>query len=703
MSRSVKSASLLREIGVALVYGLWAILLTVPLIFRIADGLPKYWGDSLLNTWILSWESQALLRQPHRLLDAPVFYPHRGTLTYSELLLGILPFALPFNLATGIPALGYNVAFLFSYWVSAMGMRRLIQALGGGHRAAFIAGLLFAALPYRAAHIIHLHLLYVGWIPLAMAALIRYVHRPTRRRAVDLALSVLLMATSSWHLAVFGMIAICVLLISLIWERGLSLHVGIRLIGIALVCGAAILPIAWPYLQTASALSESRTLAAAQWFSAWPVDLLAASPELRFLGPLTAPFRVQGHTNHEVQLYPGLTLIGAAAVGLSRGALRSVKSIRQTVLALMGIGMLMALGPFWQIGSWRIPGPYGWVAALFPGVLLIRATARWFILTLIGLSIAAGMGFRRLLRKPRWMPSVLVILFSLLEGWIVPMPIVALPRLADLPPAYHWLARQPDPSAVLELPVFLPVDDNETFRMYAGLLHRKPLVIAYSGYIPPDIREIRERLRAFPSSTAIEEIIRLSAMGVRYLLVDASKEELRDFYPKGLCEISRNPHFTYIGPMYPHYVFEVHPTPDVPPPAIMKPVMAKFGEVAILQAYGLRQLAPGQLEVWLLWMPGWQPHGNYSIMVQVLERSMRSLAQRDGPPRNGGYLFDCWQPGEQIVDRRVLQGDPVDLRRAAYLAIAVYDWLSLQRVPIQHTEEHFDMLLLPLNTGEDSQ
>lgn len=201
-----------RNAGIAIAYLLWAVVLTVPLIFRMADGLPKDRGDPLLNMWILAWETRALVERPRSLFDAPIFYPHTGTLAYSELLLGILPFAFPFILAPGIPTLGYNIAFLFSFWTAAIGMNRLIRAAGGGHRAAFIAGLLFAALPYRSAHLLHLQLLYMGWIPLAMAALIRYARRPGWRKAWDLILTVLLTALSSWHLAVFGGVALILLL-----------------------------------------------------------------------------------------------------------------------------------------------------------------------------------------------------------------------------------------------------------------------------------------------------------------------------------------------------------------------------------------------------------------------------------------------------------------------------------------------------------
>ncbi len=684
--------ALARDFGIAIAYLLWAIWITIPLVFRMADELPKDRGDPLLNTWILAWETRALTERPGALFDAPIFYPHRGTLAYSEPLLGILPFAFPFILATGIPALGYNIAFLLSFWIAGMGMYRLGKAAGCQSRAAFIAGLLFAALPYRFAHLPHMQLLYIGWIPFAMAAWIRYTRHPTGRRAGELILAILLMALSTWHLAVFGAIALGLLGLRMAWEGRIASRAWLGLGGVALACSLGIAPFALAYLRIAPELAQTRNLRLTHEFSAWLVDGLAASPELKILGPLTAPFRIPGHTTHEVRLYIGLGILSAAILGLRASR---ASFLRWTSLILIGIGAVMALGPSWNLGNIQIPGPYALAAALIPGVTLIRATARWFILTLIGLSSLASLGLNRALEGRRWRLGLLWMGIGILEGWAVPIPIAPLPRPADLPEVYRWLAHQPGEFAVLELPVFLPLDADETMRMYGALVHRKPLVIAYSGHIPSDIREVRERLRAFPQPEALAEIVRLSQQGVRYVLVDRS--QLKNFYDKGLCEVSRDLHFDYIAYMDPYDVFEVHPIPEalhLPP---MHRVEARFGEVAILRGYYVRWLSPDRLEVWLLWEADSRSHGSYSITVQALDPNGEKRAQRDGSPRNNGYPFHCWRPGEQILDRRILEGSAKELAQATQLGIAIYEWPSMARLEVQSAGRIVDrMLQLPL-------
>src|SRR5215212_3446177 len=95
--------TLAREIAIFAFFVLAAIVITWPQARNIRTAVPDP-GDPLLNTWIINWDCYALTHFPSRLFDAPIYHPANNALAYSENLLGIALFALPFYLA-GLGAL----------------------------------------------------------------------------------------------------------------------------------------------------------------------------------------------------------------------------------------------------------------------------------------------------------------------------------------------------------------------------------------------------------------------------------------------------------------------------------------------------------------------------------------------------------------------------------------------------------------------
>ena len=91
-------------------YFVLTLAVTWPLAARIATGVPKDFGDPLLNCWILAWNADHFLRAVagdpaalSGLWHGNIFYPERYTLAYSELLIAqtiqILPiYALTRNI-----------------------------------------------------------------------------------------------------------------------------------------------------------------------------------------------------------------------------------------------------------------------------------------------------------------------------------------------------------------------------------------------------------------------------------------------------------------------------------------------------------------------------------------------------------------------------------------------------------------------------
>ena len=126
-----------------------AIALTLPLALNLKRALPSDHGDTLLITWIIGWDADRLRHGLRGLWDAPIFFPYRGTLAFSETMLGVAVFAAPVYWITADPVLTYNVAFLIAFAIAGAGMYLLARELTGSRAAAVAAGMYYAFGPFR--------------------------------------------------------------------------------------------------------------------------------------------------------------------------------------------------------------------------------------------------------------------------------------------------------------------------------------------------------------------------------------------------------------------------------------------------------------------------------------------------------------------------------------------------------------------------
>ena len=97
--------------GVALVCA-WALtaLLTSPLAFHLGALGRIDNGDGRFSIWNVAWVARTLVVDPLHVFDANIFYPHRGTLAYSETNLGAGILAIPAYWATGDSYAAHNFA-----------------------------------------------------------------------------------------------------------------------------------------------------------------------------------------------------------------------------------------------------------------------------------------------------------------------------------------------------------------------------------------------------------------------------------------------------------------------------------------------------------------------------------------------------------------------------------------------------------------
>ncbi len=132
-----------------------------------------YIGDALEAVWAISWNVHQLFLDPTQILDANILYPSSKAMTYTDHRIGLSVLA-PVIWATGNPVLAYNVALGLGCLLAAYAGRRFALSLGISPVGAWVAGALYGFHTYQVNEGPRLHIVYHGFLPLALEQLIRY-------------------------------------------------------------------------------------------------------------------------------------------------------------------------------------------------------------------------------------------------------------------------------------------------------------------------------------------------------------------------------------------------------------------------------------------------------------------------------------------------------------------------------------------------
>jgi hypothetical protein len=295
-----------RPLGAFLIYSLLTVALTFPLIAKLGTALPNDPGDPALNTWILWWNAHAL---PYtaRWWNAPAFYPAPGTLAFSENLLGLSLLSTPLQWLGAGPQAAYNVVFLVTFPLSALGAFLLARELIGRDDAAFIAGLLFGFAPYRIAHLPQIQCLAAFPMPFALLGLHRYLRDRRARWLVLFGAGWLLQAMCNGYYMLFFAIVVG---LWLLWFGTSDRRIFVAALSAWVLASLPLLPLLWQYRAIHEGFGFTRNFGTIRDFGADAAALLNAADPLRFWGWLRVYRRAEG------ELFPGLTIAVLAAAGL---------------------------------------------------------------------------------------------------------------------------------------------------------------------------------------------------------------------------------------------------------------------------------------------------------------------------------------------------------------------------------------------------
>ena len=305
-------------------YGAVALAATWPLARGLGRVLPSDLGDPVLNCWILARNARWLLdlaagKAVPGFWDAGIFHPAPLTLAHSEHLLAPTLQALPVYAATGNVVLAYNLLFLSTFLLSALGAFLFVRELTGNAPAAFLAGLFYGFAPYRIGQVPHLQVLCAQWMPFALLGLRRFVSSGRPLPLVGAVLALLAQNLSCGYFVFYltpfaGLYAIFEL-----WRQG-RLGEPRRLAGLA-IAGVALLAMTLPFLLPYAALRARGVLVRGgeevESFSADVFSYLTAPPRLWLWGDLLDFAR-----RPEGALFPGLIPLALAVVALGVAARR---------------------------------------------------------------------------------------------------------------------------------------------------------------------------------------------------------------------------------------------------------------------------------------------------------------------------------------------------------------------------------------------
>ncbi len=333
-----------------LAYSIVTLALTHPLILKLGSVLPHDAGDPALNTWILWWNAQAV---PYTSgwWNAPNFYPIPGALAFSENLLGLSLIASPIQWLGFNPQVAYNVVFLLTFPLSALGAFLLARELVGRDDAAFLAGLLYGFAPYRIAHLPQIQALAGFAMPFALLGLHRYLREPRAKWLVLFGACWLLQAIcNGYYLLFFAVFAgLWVLWFASPWSKPReSMAIAIAWV----ISSLPLIPLLWQYQVIHRGFGFARDFGTIREFGADVAAFLNAASTLLFWGWLRVFRRAEG------ELFPGLTIVLLLAAGVLflRDDLparsRRWMAIRRALMLVAAGAAVVSLSAI-VIGTWR--------------------------------------------------------------------------------------------------------------------------------------------------------------------------------------------------------------------------------------------------------------------------------------------------------------------------------------------------------------
>lgn len=300
---AIVRARFVRELLIVLVFALLTAVMTWPYVTRLRDAVAGP-GDPYLVTWALWWDYHQTFTDPLNLFHANVFYPYRYTLAFTEHSYGLALLCFPL-FAVGLkPLTVHAVAMFFGFALSGYGAFRLARTLTGSNGVAWVAGVLFAFVPYRFTMMAQLMYLFSPWIPLLFEALVLFLRKRSWQRATWLGVAFFMtgLTTVSWLLLSLIPLALAGAILLSRYELWRDRALWRRAIVSLGVASLALLPFMVPYYLVSRLYGFQRSVDDVRTHSAMPYHWLVAEGRNKLWARLGEKFPEAW----KFQMFPGL-------------------------------------------------------------------------------------------------------------------------------------------------------------------------------------------------------------------------------------------------------------------------------------------------------------------------------------------------------------------------------------------------------------
>jgi len=546
----------------AAIFSLFAgltILVLWPVARDLDSTIAGWEGDNLFCIRQMWWVKHAIVdlgQSPF--FDRTAYYPSGYDVAHGPILAANTIGGLPFTLLFG-PVVSYNLMILLSFVLTGFGVSLWVGRLTGSRAAGVLAGIIAAFLPYRLAHLVgHMHMMTTQWIAFALYAFERFRDAPGTREGLFLGAMLALVALSDWYYAYATGLMLPLYALArtrpwpAFWTRP-GVWRGVAIAGVLSL--ALVLPFLIPYVRLASEGGMTRSFGELEFWSLNFYDFFTPSKIHPNWGRAIAPwFPRQATFWVEQNVMLGYVALAVALVGVAFR--RRHPAIAP--LALVWIASyLIALGPTLHSGDRQvllpapvpvtqsvvrllslfpsmadmrtsidasqaipIPLPSLLLYLLVPGTAGMRVMARFGVWTgfmtaaLAGFGMAVTLqwlerhGIRRPLRAAAVAAASALVLFESWpafekqfwpDGATTMMTMTVEPRPVD-----RWLARQPEDTAVIELPL---EQGSRPLQDYYQTVHGRHWVMGPNFAYTPRVRVERQSiLSQFPAPETIDAL-----------------------------------------------------------------------------------------------------------------------------------------------------------------------------------------------------